>query len=155
MAPRAGSHGPETNYTKGRFFVDTNLLVYAYDQTAEPKRSISAKVLSALWEHRTGVVSTQVLQELFVALTRKVARPLPVDIVEGIVSDFLGWRLVVNDGKAILRAIDIQKRLGLSFWDSLIVQAAVFARAHTLLTEDLQNGQVIDGVTIVNPFLAP
>lgn len=88
MGPRAGSHGPGTNYTKGRFFVDTNLLIYAYDETAEPKRSISVRVMSALWEHRTSVVSTQVLQELFVGLTRKVGKPLSVDIAERIVSDF-------------------------------------------------------------------
>ena len=141
------------NYTKDRFFVDTNLFVYAYDSTAGLKWTTSKTILSSLWENRTGVLSNQVLQEIFVSLTRKLGNAISIEAAKEIVSDLLLWSLVVNDGKSVLRAIDLQVQWGYSFWDSLILQAAVAARADFLLTEDLQDGQVIDGVTIVNPFL--
>lgn len=153
MAPRERSRGREINYTKGRFFVDTNLLVYAYDSSAGRKRKASSEILSLLWQHRTGILSTQVLQEFFVSLTQKVRNPILPKTAREIVSDLLRWPLVVNDGKNILRAIDFQVKYHFSFWDSLIVQAAVTSRSQYLLSEDLQDGQVIESVTILNPFL--
>jgi predicted nucleic acid-binding protein len=153
LAPRERSRGREINYTKGRFFVDTNLLVYAYDSSAGRKRKASSEILSLLWQHRTGILSTQVLQEFFVSLTQKVRNPILPETAREIVSDFLRWPLVVNDGKNILRAIDFQVKYHFSFWDSLIVQAAVTSRSQYLLSEDLQDGQVIESVTILNPFL--
>ncbi len=153
MAPRERSRGREINYTKGRFFVDTNLLVYAYDSSAGRKRKASSEILSLLWQHRTGILSTQVLQEFFVSLTQKVRNPILPETAREIVSDLLRWPLVVNDGKNILRAIDFQVKYHFSFWDSLIVQAAVTSRSQYLLSEDLQDGQVIESVTILNPFL--
>lgn len=153
MAPRERSRGREINYTKGRFFVDTNLLVYAYDSSAGRKRKVSSEILSLLWQHRTGILSTQVLQEFFVSLTQKVRNPILPETAREIVSDLLRWPLVVNDGKNILRAIDFQVKYHFSFWDSLIVQAAVTSRSQYLLSEDLQDGQVIESVTILNPFL--
>ncbi len=153
MAPRGRSRGREINYTKGRFFVDTNLLVYAYDSSAGRKRKASSEILSLLWQHRTGILSTQVLQEFFVSLTQKVRNPILPETAREIVSDLLRWPLVVNDGKNILRAIDFQVKYHFSFWDSLIVQAAVTSRSQYLLSEDLQDGQVIESVTILNPFL--
>ena len=153
MAPRERSRGREINYTKGRFFVDTNLLVYAYDSSAGRKRKASSEILSLLWQHRTGILSTQVLQEFFASLTQKVRNPILPETAREIVSDLLRWSLVVNDGKNILRAIDFQVKYHFSFWDSLIVQAAVTSRSQYLLSEDLQDGQVIESVTILNPFL--
>ncbi len=153
MAPRERSRGREINYTKGRFFVDTNLLVYAYDSSAGRKRKASSEILSLLWQHRTGILSTQVLQEFFVSLTQKVRNPILPETAREIVSDLLRWSLVVNDGKNILRAIDFQVKYHFSFWDSLIVQAAVTSRSQYLLSEDLQDGQVIESTTIVDPFL--
>ncbi|MEI9475639.1 MAG: PIN domain-containing protein [Deltaproteobacteria bacterium] len=153
MAPRERSRGREINYTKGRFFVDTNLLVYAYDSSAGRKRKVSSEILSLLWQHRTGILSTQVLEEFFVSLTQKVRNPILPETAREIVSDLLRWPLVVNDGKNILRAIDFQVKYHFSFWDSLIVQAAVTSRSQYLLSEDLQDGQVIESVTILNPFL--
>jgi predicted nucleic acid-binding protein len=153
LAPRERSRGREINYTKGRFFVDANLLVYAYDSSAGRKRKASSEILSLLWQHRTGILSTQVLQEFFVSLTQKVRNPILPETAREIVSDLLRWPLVVNDGKNILRAIDFQVKYHFSFWDSLIVQAAVTSRSQYLLSEDLQDGQVIESVTILNPFL--
>ena len=153
MAPRERSRGREINYTKGRFFVDTNLLVYAYDSSAGRKKKASSEILSLLWQHRTGILSTQVLQEFFVSLTQKVRNPILPETAREIVSDLLRWPLIVNDGKNILRTIDFQVKYHFSFWESLIVQAAVTSRSQYLLSEDLQDGQVIESVTILNPFL--
>lgn len=153
MAQRERFPGREMNYTKGKFFVDTNLLVYAYDSSAGKKWKTSLEVLSLLWTHRTGVISTQVIQELFVSLTQKVKNPILPEMAKEIISDLVQWPLVVNDGKNILRAIDLQIKYHLSFWDSLILQAAITSKSEFLLSEDFQNGQVIESVTIVNPFL--
>ena len=141
------------NYTKGRFFVDTNLLVYAYDSSAGKKWRTSLEVLSLLWSHRTGVLSTQVIQELFVSLTQKVKNPILPETAKEIISDLLRWPLVVNDRGNILRAVDLQIKYHFSFWDSLILQAAITSKSEFLLSEDFQDGQVIESVTIVNPFL--
>lgn len=153
MAQRGRLPGRGISYTRGKFFVDTNLLVYAYDSSAGKKWRTSLEILSLLWTHRTGVLSTQVLQELFVSLTQKVKNPIPSRRAKGIISDFLHWPLVVNDGKHILNAIDIQMKYHFSFWDSLIVQAAVVSKCEFLLSEDFQDRQVIESLTIVNPFL--
>jgi len=153
LAQREKSPGREMNYTKGRFFVDTNLLVYAYDSSAGKKWKTSSEVLSLLWSHRTGVLSTQVIQELFVGLTQKVKNPIPPAAAKDIVSDLLRWPLVVNDGGNILRAIDLQIKYHFSFWDSLILQAAMTSKSEFLLSEDFQDGEVIESVAIINPFL--
>ncbi len=153
MAQRERFPGKEINYTKGKFFVDTNLLVYAYDSSAGKKWKTSLEVLSLLWTHRTGVISTQVIQELFVSLTQKVKNPIRPEMAKEIISDLVQWPLVVNDGKNILRAIDLQIKYHLSFWDSLILQAAITSKSEFLLSEDFQDGQVIESVAIVNPFL--
>jgi predicted nucleic acid-binding protein len=141
------------NYTSGRFFVDTNLLVYAYDSSAGKKWELASAVISALWRQRTGIISTQVVQELFVALTQKVSTPIPQKKAKEIIADLLHWPLVVIDAEHILQAVDIQVSHRFSFWDSLILQAAISSRADFLLSEDFQHGQVIESVKIVNPFL--
>jgi predicted nucleic acid-binding protein len=153
LAQRGRLPGKEINYTRGKFFIDTNLLVYAYDSSAGKKWKTSLEILSLLWTHRTGVLSTQVLQELFVSLTQKVRNPIPSKAAREIISDFLHWPLVVNDGKHILHAIDIQMKYHFSFWDSLILQAAVVSKCEFLLSGDFQDRQVIESVNIVNPFL--
>jgi predicted nucleic acid-binding protein len=153
LARRERFPGGEMNYTKGSFFVDTNLLVYAYDSSAGKKWRTSSEVLSLLWINRTGVLSTQVIQELFVNLTRKVKNPVSSEAAKEVVSDLLRWPLVVNDGKNILRAVDLQIKYHFSFWDSLILQAAIASKSDFLLSEDFQAGQIIESVTIVNPFL--
>jgi len=111
------------------------------------------EVLSLLWIHRTGVLSTQVIQELFVSLTQKVKNPILPETAKEIISDLLRWPLVVNDGGNILRAVDLQIKYHFSFWDSLILQAAIASKSEFLLSEDFQDGQVIESVTILNPFL--
>lgn len=153
MAQRERFPGREMNYTKGKFFVDTNLLVYAYDSSAGKKWRTSLEVLSLLWTHRTGVLSTQVIQDLFVSLTQKVKNPILPETAKEIISDLIRWPLVVNDGGNILRAFDLQIKYHFSFWDSLILEAAITSKSEFLLSEDFQDGQVIESVTIINPFL--
>jgi len=137
----------------GKIFVDTNVLVYAYDICAGVKRDIARQILVELWASGKGVLSVQVLQEFFVTITKKVERPLGLAEVRETVADLLKWEVVANDGESILRAIAIHERHKLSFWDSMIIQAAVKAGATTLLTEDLGDGIAVEGLKIKNPFL--
>jgi predicted nucleic acid-binding protein len=137
---------------KDRTFVDTNILVYAHDLDAGEKYEMARKAVSKLWESRTGVVSTQVLQELYVTLTRKTRMPLDKPTVRRIIKSYAGWEVVVNDSEIILQASDIEDAYGLSFWDALIISAAYSKDVAKILTEDLQHGQHVEGILIVNPF---
>lgn len=137
---------------EGRIFVDTNILIYAYDKSAAHKRDIARRRVADLWESGQGVLSTQVLQEFFVTATRKIETPLPIPVAKGIVTDLLHWYVIVNDGEDILNGISLQTKHSLSFWDAMIVQAAIKGKCTTLLSEDLTHGQTVAGVTIRNPF---
>jgi predicted nucleic acid-binding protein len=142
-----------TSMNDPKAFVDTNVIVYAYDTTAGEKHRAAKKVLIDLWRSGRGLVSTQILQELYVTLTRRLPYPLkPIQAAE-IIEDMLTWDVVVNDGDSILQAIALENREGLSFWDSLVVIAAVRGGAGILLSEDFQAGRDIDGVRVLNPVL--
>ena len=135
-------------------FVDTNILLYASDQGGGDKRLKAAELLRGLWQARTGVISTQVLQEFFYNATRKLSLPLNVPAARAIVATYSVWQRFPITSATILQAIDLHTTLNFSFWDSLIIAAALESHCTTLYTEDLQHGQVIDGrLTIVNPFL--
>lgn len=136
-----------------RFFVDTNVLVYAHDASAGRKHQIARALIEELWTNRSGVLSTQVLQELYVNVRRVAFNPLDAGEARGLVEDYASWETVVNDGAAILGAIGIENRYGISFWDALIVHAANATAVETLYTEDLNHGQVYGEVTAVNPFV--
>jgi len=136
-----------------RCFVDTNLLVYAHDVSAGGKHDRARELIESLWRDRSGVLSTQVLQELYVSL-RKAPRPLPASEARQVVSDYLRWEIVVNTGESVLEAVDIETRYRLSFWDALIVQAAAASGAERLYSEDLSHGQAYGAVRVVNPFTA-
>ena len=133
-------------------FVDTNILVYAHDRSAGAKREAARGRLEELWATRCGVVSTQVLQELYAIVTRKVATPLPVVEARQLVNDYLVWECIVNGPDAIVGAFDYESRYRISFWDSLIVHAANVSEASILLSEDLNSGQRYGGVLVENPF---
>ena len=134
-------------------FVDTNILVYAEDQEAGTKHAIARDLIAELWRSEQGVLSVQVLQEFFVTVTRKMPRPLDPGKALLIVEQYLTWRVVENTGPLLLAAIRRSLNSKVSFWDSLILEAALMERCDRLLTEDLNNGQRIGGLTIVNPFL--
>jgi predicted nucleic acid-binding protein len=134
-------------------FVDTNILLYANDQTAGEKQRKSAELLRDLWGNRQGVLSTQVLQEFFYNATRKLSLPLNIPVARNIVHAYSMWLKEPITDTTLLGAIDIHTSLGFSFWDSLIIKAALETDCETLYSEDMQHGQVIDGrLTIINPF---
>ncbi|MEW6213827.1 MAG: PIN domain-containing protein [Nitrospirota bacterium] len=137
---------------EGKVFVDTNIIVYAYDASAGEKHSKALEIMKDLWGSGHGITSTQVLQEFFVSVTGKIAKPLDVITAKEIVKDFLKWKIVVVDGEIILEAIDIHNERKYSFWDSLIISSAIAGGAGTLLSEDLSDKHKIKGIVIKNPF---
>jgi predicted nucleic acid-binding protein len=137
---------------KGRAFVDANILIYAHDLDAGRRNKISVKILRDLWENRTGIISTQVLQEFYVNVTRKIPNPLSKSQARGIIESYLVWPVELNDAQTVLAASEIEERHRLSFWDALIIAAACQAKAEKILTEDLNHGQKIEGILIENPF---
>ena len=137
----------------GKSFVDTNILIYAYDVSAGVKHATAVELIGSLWKSRQGLLSTQVLQEFFVNVTRKIARPLEVSTVRQIIEDLMRWNVVRIESKTILAAIDLQRDHLLSFRDAMIITAAMEGGADTLLTEDLNHGQVIGGIQVRNPFV--
>lgn len=134
------------------YFVDSNVLIYAHDTGAGNRHAVAQDLVRRLWRDRTGVISTQVLQEVYVNVRRKAEHPLPREEALRLIEDYLSWEVVVNTESSVVEAIRIEERFGLSFWDALIVHAAQSAGAGTLYTEDLSHGQAYGAVTAVNPF---
>ncbi|HQZ39697.1 MAG TPA: PIN domain-containing protein [Vicinamibacterales bacterium] len=135
-----------------RYFVDTNILMYAHDISAGEKHRRARALVEQLWAARSGVVSTQVLQELAVNLRRKAKKPLDARATRDVVSDYLAWQVVVNGGDSILEALDLEAKYQVSFWDALVIQAAHAAGAEILYSEDLSDGQRYGGVMVKNPL---
>ena len=138
---------------KDKVFVDTNILVYAHDLDAGSKHDQAAEIVTQLWESRNGVLSTQVLQEFYVTLTRKVPSPLSRLEARKLVLKYSHWQVVLNDPALITQASEIEESYSISFWDALIVSAAYSQNVPTILTEDLSHGQIIEGILIENPFV--
>jgi len=135
-----------------KFFVDTNILMYAHDTSSGEKHRRAKALVEELWENRSGVVSTQVLQELAVNLRRKAQKPLDAKATRDVVSDYLAWHVVVNDGESILEALDLEARCQVSFWDALVIQAANAAGTEILYSEDLSDGQQYGTLRVKNPL---
>ncbi|MGB7630529.1 MAG: PIN domain-containing protein [Candidatus Deferrimicrobium sp.] len=136
-----------------KVFLDTNLLLYAYDVGSPVKHAIAVRILEDLWRSGNGILSAQVLQEFFVNVTKKIPKPLSVAVSREIVEDFLKWKVVPVEGRTILRAIDLHEKHKYAFWDSLVIQSAIEGGARWLLSEDLRSGHRIGDLTIHNPFL--
>jgi predicted nucleic acid-binding protein len=135
-------------------FIDTNVLIYAFDMSAGAKQASAQQLLERLWGAGTGCLSVQVLQEFFVAVTRKVAYPLPIDEAAERIREFAAWKVFTPAAKDVLAAIALQKQAQLSFWDAMVVQAASESGCDVLWTEDMNDGQLLRGVRIRNPFTA-
>ena len=135
-------------------FCDTNVVVYAFDRTAGEKRPQARALLDRLWASGSGAISVQVLQEAYVVFTRRLRQSLTVEDARAIVEDLSSWRVAVPSALDVLAAIDIAQRWKVSFWDAMILQAALLAGARIVWSEDLSDGQMIAGVTIRNPFAA-
>jgi predicted nucleic acid-binding protein len=136
-----------------KFFVDTNILIYAHDRSAGLKHERARQLVERLWTSGQGVLSTQVLQELCINLRRKIARPLPVEELRHLIQDYLSWEIVVNTPASVLHALEIELRYRISFWDALVLHAAESAGAEVLYSEDLAAGQKYGAVQVVNPLV--
>jgi predicted nucleic acid-binding protein len=134
------------------YFLDTNILVYAFDRSAGQKRALAVQRVESCWEHENGGISIQVLQEFFVTVTRKIATPLDHQTARQVVADLAQWRFHAPGASDLLHAIDLQRDYRLSFWDAQIVQSAASLGCGQLLSEDFNHGQLYAGVQVVNPF---
>ena len=131
-------------------FLDANVFVYAQDADVAAKRRRSRALIEELATAGTGVTSTQVMQEFYVAATRKLnVAPLAA---KSILKTFRAFEIVQVSPELVDDAIDCSILNGLSFWDALIVSAASSSGCGRLLSEDMNHGQVILGVRIENPF---
>jgi predicted nucleic acid-binding protein len=140
------------NDNSGWQFVDTNILVYAHDISAGDKHIRAKDLINELWNSGRGSLSIQVLQEFYVTVVQKVARPMQPQMAVKIISDLSTWRLHVPDVSDLLEAIDIQQRNRLSFWDALIICSAKKLGCVMLWTEDINSGQLYEGIKAQNPF---
>jgi len=133
-------------------FVDTNVLIYAVDQADLQKQQAAQAWRQWLWETNRGRISFQVLQEFYVNAIKKQLSAQAEIRKE--IEDLMTWQPIPLDASVIARAWKIEDRYRISFWDSLIIAAARVADCRYLLTEDLQRGQELDGVMIVDPFVS-
>ena len=135
-----------------KYFVDTNILIYAHDRSTGVKHERARKLIETLWTNGQGVLSTQVLQEVCVNLRRKAARPPSADELRSLIQDYMSWEIVVNTPEAVIQALEIEAQYKTSFWDALILQAAEQAGATVLYSEDLADKQNYGTVSVVNPL---
>ena len=136
-----------------RVFFDTNILIYLFDEDAPEKKTIARRLFKTEAEAGRVLLSTQVLQEFYVSVTRKLARPLSSEIAENVVRNLIKLPLIQIDATLVLAAIAKSRLIGFSFWDALVVAAALAGDSECLFTEDLQHGQIIDGMRVENPFV--
>ena len=131
-------------------FVDTNVLVYLFDADAPDKQMRAQELLQE--ERDCIVLSTQVLGEFYVTVTRKFIEWLSPEAAAQAVNEFSRFRVQPIHPETVNAAVRRSRSMQFSYWDSLIVEAALSAGADILLTEDLQHDQWIDSLRIVNPF---
>ena len=138
---------------QGKFFLDTNIFVYSFDVTAHEKQRQARELIKSALRSGNGHISFQVIQEFFNVATRKFATPMSLPAgKEYFDKVFMQLEVVYPDGEYIKTALDIAATTGYSLYDALIISAALKAECNTLYTEDLQNGQKIRNLTLVNPF---
>jgi predicted nucleic acid-binding protein len=139
--------------TSDLVFVDTNILLYAHDRSAGLKHEIARDFVAQRWGSRTGVLSTQVLQEFYVNVTRKLPRPMTAARARAVIARYATWSVRRIEPADIIAASELEKQHRLSFWDALVIISAMRAGASILATEDLQHGRgFAGGLTVVNPF---
>ena len=133
-------------------FFDTNVLVYAFDEGAPEKRAIALRLIDEHLVEGEGSVSVQVLREFYSAV-RRGSQPLSDEDAAAAVRRLAGFSPLREDVNMVLKAVHRHQEMSLSFWDALIVEAALKSGADRLFTEDMQHGQVIEGMRVENPFL--
>jgi predicted nucleic acid-binding protein len=139
------------NGMSDKTFVDTNVLIYAHDVDAKGKHEVAQRILRELWSERSGALSMQVLQEFYVNVTRKIAKPLRKDAARLVVNSYSIWCIETTPAE-IASAFRIEDESRIGFWDALIVASAAKSRAARILSEDLNAQQMIGGIRVENPF---
>jgi len=133
-------------------FVDTNVLLYAYDHNEPIKQRQAEALLTDLWHRRAGCLSIQVLQEFYVNATRKLSRPLELATAKELVRDYALWIVHLPTSSDLLSAIELHERYQVSFWDAMILQSALELGCALLWSENLNPGQSFVGLTVQSPF---
>ena len=136
----------------GLQFVDTNIVVYAHDNSAGRKHELAKELMIDLWRSESGRLSIQVLQEFFVTITRKVPKPLEATQAAELIQDLSLWTIHSPVPEDVLAAIQMQKRYKLSFWDAMIINSANQMSCAIIWSEDLNVGQTYGTVQLRNPF---
>ncbi len=133
-------------------FVDTNVLLYAHDRSAGHKREIASALLTELWGTRSGVLSTQVLQEFYVTVVRRIAVPLSASEALRWIEQFEVFPCLAIDRALVKIAVETSERYQIPYWDAAVIAATEALGAETLYTEDLSHGTLYGSVRVVNPF---
>jgi predicted nucleic acid-binding protein len=132
-------------------FVDTNVFIYAYDRSAGAKHTKSIDLLTRLFDEGAGVLSVQVLSEFYFAVTKKSI--VKAERAEVVIEDLVDWRIHQPGFDHALRAIKLQRKFKIRWWDALILNSAIEMGCSILWTEDFNNGQRYESVTARNPFI--
>lgn len=131
-------------------FVDTNILIYAYDRTAGDKHRLASALLANLWQSRRGCISVQVLQEFYVAGIGMASRQ--TSDLRSVLRDLSEWQVHTPNASDVLDAVELHERMQISFWDAMILHSALSLGCRIVWSEDLNPGQLYGGVRLLNPF---
>jgi predicted nucleic acid-binding protein len=133
-------------------FIDTNLLIYAYDPNSKEKHEMAKKLVQRLWRDETGAISIQVMQELLVNITKKIAQPLSWQEAVNLLEDLQTWTVHSPTSKNVLNAAQHAIKHQFSLWDAMILESATSLECQILWSEDLNHGQKFGNLRIQNPF---
>lgn len=137
----------------GKFLIDTNILVYAYDRSEIEKQKKAADVLDMLIANDAGVLSIQTLSEFFIVATKKIPSPLTINEAHSSIANYIrSWQIIDVNSFIVLEAIRGVKAHNFSYWDSMIWTAARMNQIANVLSEDFSDNSVIEGVRFINPF---
>ena len=137
-----------------RYFIDSNILIYAYNDAEPQKKLVASELIASILENRNAVVSVQVLGEFFRVVTRRIPRPISIEQATAVIDVICSLQVLDIDLEMVRRAISTHSRYGTNYWDSLIIAAAERAACATILSEDFNSGQSYHGILAVNPFAA-
>ncbi|MDA2918764.1 PIN domain-containing protein [Desulfobacterota bacterium AH_259_B03_O07] len=137
----------------GRILLDTNVVVYLFDNDSPEKQIRAHEIFSREDLRGSLIISTQVLQEFYVCVTRKLAEPLEPSVAYKAVQELAVLPVVQVDTHLIFLAISRSQKDQVSFWDALIIEAALVGGAFCLYSEDLQHGRIVEDLRIENPFV--
>lgn len=137
----------------GKYFIDTNIIVYAHDNDSPHKQLKAQEIIFSSMRATNGVISAQVLSEFFITITSKIENTYSVPAAKHEIMLLAYLEVVDIDYDLVLRAVGFQDTYRINYWDGLILAAAERADCNTLFSEDLSHGQTYGGVKCVNPFM--